>query len=680
MTERQLLAIFVSDVVGYSRLIAQDEAWTVATLRQRHKSMAELVERHGGTVLKLVGDGMVAGFTSAVRAVECAVAIQQDDAARNAAASDGKAMLQRIGINLGEVVHADGEIYGDGINVAARLEAIAPPGGIAISAKVHDEVAGRLGQPFTDKGEQELKNIPRPVRVFEVRWDGRADLAAPEPSSKPESAPEPGGGRGFRWPLAVAAVLGVALLLGGVGWWSQRPAPVDTAQIVQTPQIAPAPAARPKPWGPDDRRLSTIVLPLSGPAADKEATDHADAMTAALQNEFSKIYGLRLIPIGAAEVYRGRTPDPREVAASQRINFVVQGSVRQAGGRFQVTLTAYDRDGQIVLTRRTDMAGPDPAEDRDRIARWFVQGVSPAMRRAETKWGLAEHPEDPDARDLFFRATTEDFTRENWKERLSLLDAGIKKGPEFPQLWQARVNLLWYVSIFGWGQTESLTPDLQSKFVVNSSTWVELKRAHAEWRRLVRPTDGNYYAEMLLLDVRIARYESRLEYALEGIEAVLRLNPTRVFALREKGTVLRELGRFDEAVSTYATAVERAESEINVDWSTIWTASFGYVLAGRYDEGARLARRALSLMPPTAPAAERFQTLRTLVAALGHSGSTTEATRVMDEAAKTDPGRFAKERLSGWRRRIKDEANRPESYILGLERYIDGLRKAGWPE
>jgi class 3 adenylate cyclase len=170
--ERRLAAILSADIAGYSRLMGQDETATIRDLKGHQAVVLPLPAQHGGTVIDIAGDGILAQFPSAVRAVECAVAIQRSMAERNHDVPDDRKMLFRIGVNLGDVVHDGTRIYGDGINIAARLQAIAEPGGICISAKVHDEVVGKLGLPLRDLGEKTFKNISRPVRTYEVRPEG----------------------------------------------------------------------------------------------------------------------------------------------------------------------------------------------------------------------------------------------------------------------------------------------------------------------------------------------------------------------------------------------------------------------------------------------------------------------------------------------------------------------------
>ena len=168
--ERKLAAILSADVVGYSRLMAEDEAGTIKRLKAYRELMGGLIRQHGGRVVDAVGDNLLADFPSVVDSVACAVATQREIASRDEELAEGRRMLFRIGVNLGDVVVDDDRIYGDGVNIAARVEALADPGGVSISGTAFDHVEGKLGLDFEDLGEQEVKNIPRPVRVYQVRF------------------------------------------------------------------------------------------------------------------------------------------------------------------------------------------------------------------------------------------------------------------------------------------------------------------------------------------------------------------------------------------------------------------------------------------------------------------------------------------------------------------------------
>jgi len=235
--ERKLTTILCADVYGYTRLMEQDEAATLATLRLYRDAIDGLIARHRGRVVSTAGDGLLADFQSVVEAVRCAIEIQQELAGRNRSLSDARRMAFRIGINLGDVMLDGGDLYGEGVNVAARLEALAEPGGICISRSVYDQVRNKLTVGFDYLGDQPVKNISEPVPVFAVRVDGGGARVGGQGRSKgarprPILAPEHGQRlyrfrrRAFRAGFIVAALLVINLLASPGEWWFVWPATV----------------------------------------------------------------------------------------------------------------------------------------------------------------------------------------------------------------------------------------------------------------------------------------------------------------------------------------------------------------------------------------------------------------------------------------------------------------------
>ena len=269
--ERRLAAILAADVAGYSRLMGRNEEETVRDLEAHQAVILPLIAKHGGAVINIAGDGIVAQFPSAVRAVECAVAIQKIMSERNFDVPDERRMLLRIGVNLGDIIHDGTRTYGDGINVAARLEPLAEPGGICISATVRDAIFGKLGLPLRDLGEKTLKNIDRPVHIYQIQSPGtrsRRDWL----------------GRGLRQYRRLAPALGLVVLLAaaaGVGAWRFWPRP--TGRPEYTPVMA--------------------VLPFTIVGGDKSL----DILGASLAREVSAMLSTYPMFRVVAPVWRART-------------------------------------------------------------------------------------------------------------------------------------------------------------------------------------------------------------------------------------------------------------------------------------------------------------------------------------------------------------------------------------
>ncbi len=291
--ERRLAAILAADVAGYSRLIEADEE---GTLRRLKTLRAELIDpqitRHHGRIVKTTGDGLLLEFASVVDAMRCAAEMQAAMAKANDAMPRERRIEFRIGVHQGDIVAEDGDIFGDGVNVAARLEGLAEPGGICVSARVQEDVAGRLNLAFEDRGEQALKNIARPVRVYRVRPEG--PLPNPPPRAREGSA------RSVR-----------------VG--------------------AAAPSALPLPDKP-----SIAVLPFTNLSGDPEQGYFVDGMVEEIITALSRIRWLFVIARNSTFTYKGQSIDVKQVGCELGVCYVLEGSVRKAGGRVRISVQLID--------------------------------------------------------------------------------------------------------------------------------------------------------------------------------------------------------------------------------------------------------------------------------------------------------------------------------------------------
>src|SRR5918996_3623982 len=279
---RKLAVILAADVVGYSRLMAADEEGTLATLNARRQVMDERTARHHGGIFPPAGDSVMAEFASAVEAVRCAAAIQQESEQRNADLPEQRRMLFRVGVNLGDVMVGGDNLFGDGVNVAARLEGVAEPGGICISGAVYDQIRNKVDLGFDDLGERALKNIGYPVRVFGARRDGAAG---------PGSVPE-------------------------------RPAAILPTRPSALPSIA--------------------VLPFANFGGDPEHDYFADGLTEDLITELSRFQELRVIARNSVMTYKGKPVRVQEVGHDLGVRYVLEGSVRKVGARVRITAQLID--------------------------------------------------------------------------------------------------------------------------------------------------------------------------------------------------------------------------------------------------------------------------------------------------------------------------------------------------
>jgi adenylate cyclase len=330
---RRLAAILAADIAGYSRLMGEDEAATVRALKGHQAEVLPLVGAHNGRIIDIAGDGILAEFASVVDAVECAIELQSVMLRRNQDVPPNRRMQFRIGINIGDVIHDEVRIYGDGINIAARLEGMAQPGGISVSSKVREEVIDKLDLKFVDLGEQMLKNIARPVHVFAVRLEG---LEPPEPVTP--AAP---------------------------------PAPVDN-----TPSIA--------------------VLPFVNMSHDEEFGYFASGLAEEMLNMLAKIPGLRVASRTSAFSFKGKDVDIPTVAKSLRVAHVLDGSVRKAGKRVRISAQliqaasdsnlwaeTYDRDMEDVFAVQDDITQCVVKELREALGLGGTAKVDAVLIKAE---------------------------------------------------------------------------------------------------------------------------------------------------------------------------------------------------------------------------------------------------------------------------------------------------------
>ena len=320
--DRRLAAILATDVVGYTRLIRADEEGTIAALKSLRADLIDpKIAAHHGRIVKLMGDGMLAEFPSVVDAVRAAVETQQAVAEHNSVLPEDKRIEFRVGINLADVVIDGGDIHGDGVNIAARLEGMAEPGGICISGMVYEGVRDRIDIPFEDLGEQEVKNIDRPVRVW--RWTAGAGLAASVSAKMDEPLPLP-----------------------------------------DKPSIA--------------------VLPFDNMSADPDQEYFSDGITEDIITELSRFPTLFVIARNSTFSYKGKSVDVKQVARELGVQYVLEGSIRRAGKRVRITAQLIDKEtGGHVWAERYDRDLEDIFDLQEEITSNVVASIAPQIEMAE---------------------------------------------------------------------------------------------------------------------------------------------------------------------------------------------------------------------------------------------------------------------------------------------------------
>jgi adenylate cyclase len=384
--ERRLAAILAADVAGYSRLMGEDEAGTLARLRIHRRELIDpKVADHKGRVVKTTGDGILIEFPSVVEAVACAVAMQRGMAERNVSVPENQRIVFRVGVNLGDIIVEDGDIHGDGVNVAARLEGLAEPGGICVSATVHDQVRDKLDLVFDDMGEQTLKNIARALRVYRVR-------------------------------LAEA----------------------ETTLSASPTEITRSLALPDKP--------SIAVLPFQNMSGDPEQEYFADGMVEEVITALSRIRWLFVIARNSTFTYKGQAVDVKQVGRELGVRYVLEGSVRKGGNRVRISAQLIEAEtGTHLWADRFDGLLEDVFELQDQVALSVAGVIEPALQAAENRRSAERPTKDLTAYDLYLRAVAVFFpiTKERIFEALGLLERAIAIDPRYgPALsWAANCHL-----------------------------------------------------------------------------------------------------------------------------------------------------------------------------------------------------------------------------------------------
>lgn len=432
--ERRLAAILAADVVGYSRLMGIDE---VGTLRQltahRRECIDPAIAARRGRIVKTTGDGVLAEFPSAVEAVACAITIQQGLASRNGAVAVEKRLTFRIGINVGDIIGEKGDIFGDGVNVAARLESLCEPGGICISRAVRDQVRDKLPVAFDDLGEQQVKNITRPLRAFGLSPQAIAAI--------PELTPQARAASSSRARLWITAGFVAIMIAVGAAWWMVRAPPTE----------APAPAPT-TPIGA--ARASIAVLPLEALGAEGGSDYFAEGLTEDIIAALGRFRDLSVMSLGAVFGYKGKHPPPAEVGHDLKVRYVVEGFVRRGPERIRVSLSLTDTNRNAVLWSEKYEAEPkDIFAVQDDITRRVAGALALRVTSLERERSAAKPPNNLEAYDLVLRgraALLSRLTRSGNAQARAFFERAIALDPNYAPAYVGLglVNLL--ASNMGW--------------------------------------------------------------------------------------------------------------------------------------------------------------------------------------------------------------------------------------
>ena len=557
--ERRLAAILIADVVGYSRLMEQDEAGTFTRLRTHRKELFEPeIAAHRGRVFKLTGDGLLAEFASVVDAVECAVALQRGMAERNKGLADDRRIDVRIGINLGDVIVEGEDRHGEGVNIAARLQQLAEPGGICVARNVYDQVKNKLHLRFRNLGEHTVKNIAEAVEVYSADLDDTRRL---------NHTPVRRWRRASRVRAAAGGIAGLFLVTGGLVAWLQP----------WQPDMEPASIARMALPLPD--KPSIAVLPFTNMSGDPEQQYFADGIADDLITDLSKVSGLFVIARSSSFDYKDQAVKIRQVAEDLGVRYVVEGSVRRAGDTVRVNAQVVDAiTGGQVWADRYDGSVADIFSVQDAIVREIADALALNLSESERKEITRAQTVNVEAREAFQKGWEHlvRFTAEDNARAAERFRQAAEIDPEYGRAYAA-LGIV-YVRGCQWRWNEELgmstaqanstakqylseaEKDKSSLTAVAASQIHlyndEYDKALAEAARAIAldPNDPDAHVAMALALITTGRPEAGLEF----VETALRLNPSHpTYYVLAHGMAYFALDDLDRAASVLSEELKR---------------------------------------------------------------------------------------------------------------------------
>jgi len=580
--KQRLAAILAADGASYSRLMEADEHATMAALDAARSVFKAEIESNHGQVVNMAGDSVLALFDTAAGAVTAALAAQRhlEDSSRDV--SEDKKLRFRIGVHLGDVIEsANGDVAGDGVNIAARLQAIAKPGGVVVSEAVRGAVKSRVAARFEKLGAQTVKNIADPVLAFA--------MVTPDAEGRPTPRAAPS--RRIIW-VAAAAVL-LALVVAAA-WKSLVP-----ATVVATPQPVATTVASP------GGKPSIAVLPFDNMSGDADKAYFADGMTEDLITDLSKVGGLVVIARNSTFQYKGKARDVREIGKALNARYVLEGSVRRSGETVRVNAQLIDAgSGAHVWADRYDGQMKDIFGLQDTITRNVVKALSVELTKDDSERVAKRGTGNVQAYDLVLKGW-EHYLRQTPDEfRLAIADfkKAVEVDPAYGRAWAALAAIHWDIYTRYWGPVLGLSRDTQAdaeKYLAKAmkdptplahevaSAMLVHAQQHAEGiaeaQRAVAsdPNDADGYVAL----AGALSFAGRPAEALEAVERAMRLNPHYPSSYAyQRGLALFGQNRLDEA----ALALERA-MELNRDdyWSQRLLLAI-YGLTGKRDQALRL--------------------------------------------------------------------------------------------
>ncbi len=584
--QRRLVAVMSADVVGYSALMAVDEEGTLARLKAHREELIEpTIVDHGGRVVKLMGDGILAEFTSVIQAVRAGIYVQRELALRNKDRPDEHQIVFRIGINQGDVIIDGDDIYGDDVNVAARLQERATPGGICISERVFSNIRGKIDVGIDDLGDQELKNIPEPVRVYRVLLGPDAGNVKPLTLLKK-----------FSFRLPVLAVSFTFVLLGGlvVWFWLGSFAP---------DQIGPRAGGKP----------SIAVLPFANLNKDPKYDYFSEGITNDIIIDLSKFQNLLVIASNSVSGYTGKTVNVEDVSREMGVRYVLKGSVLKRGEQVRINAQLIDgTTGQNLWAERYDESTNNIWGIQAEITGRIVRTLAVRITEIEQQRVLAKPTDNFEAYEFLLKGQAllaRQSRNENFEAR-KLFRRAIELDPNYATAYS---GLGWtYYEAVQWGWTGSPQQAVQQAYDLSQKA-LSLEASDIFGRRLL---------------ASIYSLRRQHDLALIESERLIAINPNDAGSFAQQGIALTWLGRPEGAI----LALERAllfDPDMKTD--IFWHLGLAYYLTKRYADSAAVLERNIGRK------ANPFWDYLLLAAVYGQMDRTQDAARAAKAVRQIDP-------------------------------------------
>ena len=591
---RKLSAILSADVKGYSRLMRSDEEATVRTLTEYRALITELVNSYQGRVVDSPGDNILSEFDSVVHAVQCAFDIQASLQTRNVALSADRRMEFRIGINLGDVIHDGERIYGDGVNVAARMESLADAGGICVSGSAYDQIENKLSFGCEYLGERTVKNISAPIRVYRLTGDENGGECKIRTASRNPAKR-----------LGYAVVIGVLLISAGAMaiWHRTQDAPIKPVEVASVENMA-----YPLPDKP-----SIAILPFKNYSDDPKLNFFASGLTEDLTAALSKAPGLFVIARNSAATYKGKPVDVKQVAEEQGVQYVLEGSIQKAGEKLRITAQLIDAlSGRHLWANRFDRQARDIFNLQDEIVKHVFVELQVELTQGETARIAGRGTDNLEAWLLRIEAYGEfyKFSQEGMIRARELYESAHRADPIWSRPIASLASIDWYEAKRGWSPSKEqsiqsgvalaeraikMDPKEPLGYQALGNLYALMGQGEKaiEFRRKAAEVAPNDFHPLAGLATRLKDYGEENE-AVEVFERAMRLSPKHAWWLQSGyGVALHLVGRKEDAVASYKKAIALKANHVHPHAFL----SAVYVDLGRMDDARASAEAVLQLNP-----------------------------------------------------------------------------------